>query len=370
MVKPHRRRQQGLQPHRARRRLGEGQALAFLVLRGVEAGDHVDQPLGHRLDHGQPVLLGAQGRGEAEEGAIAADVIFVQRQVMDRDTGTDVQPRLARAAQRRQAGRDGDLVGMVAGAGHRHQRQVAVEPHHLGHGRNRRQAVERGELAPGRRRAFRQARLLRVADDQRAQAAGIGHAARQEPGVRDHPHPVGEGHGAGILQKAHLDHLAPFAGAGQRRHVADVHRRVGRPAGGEFQRFRRIDRRHGVGPRDQRGHAPRGRRQPGAAEAFLVPLARLANLDAPVDQPGREAFAAAVDQLGALRGLGAHRLDHAVADGQRTFLDRLRLGVDQPGIVEVQDHAIISAALAPRSARRLRASRSIAAMRTATPIST
>ena len=56
--------------------------------------------------------------------------------------------------------------------------------------------------------------------------------------------------------------------------------------------------------------------------------------------------------------------------GQRAGLVRLRLGVDQAGVLEMRDHAIISEAFAPRSARRFRASKSIAAMRTATPIST
>ena len=85
MVEPHRGGQQGLEPDRAGGGLLEGQALLLLVLGGVERADDVDQPVGQRLDHGHAVVLGAQRRRELEEGAVVADVEFVERQVVDRD---------------------------------------------------------------------------------------------------------------------------------------------------------------------------------------------------------------------------------------------------------------------------------------------
>ena len=99
VVELHRGRQQRLEPDGAARGLLEGQALLLLVLRGVERADDVDQPLGQRLDHRHPVVLGAQRRRELEEGAVVADVELVQRQVVDRGPGGDREPGRAGAAR-------------------------------------------------------------------------------------------------------------------------------------------------------------------------------------------------------------------------------------------------------------------------------
>ena len=55
-------RQQCLDPDDAGRRLGEGQALAFLILRRVVGGDGVDGAVLEPLDDGLAVHLGAQRR--------------------------------------------------------------------------------------------------------------------------------------------------------------------------------------------------------------------------------------------------------------------------------------------------------------------
>ena len=47
-------------------------------------------PLVQRLDHGDAIVLGAQRRIELEEGAVFADVVFVERQVVDRDARGDL----------------------------------------------------------------------------------------------------------------------------------------------------------------------------------------------------------------------------------------------------------------------------------------
>ena len=165
-------------------------------------------------------------------------------------------------------------------------------------------------------------------------------------------------------------HPAEKPDPGQRRHVADADRSVLRTAAGELQRLGIVDGGQRVGPGDDRRDAACRRGQPGAADAFLVTFARLADLDAPIDQTGGKAFAIAVDQFRAFGGFGIHRLDPAVAQGQRACLLGQGLGVDQAGVLKMQDHAVNSEAARPRSARRLRASRSMAAMRTATPIFT
>ena len=93
MNEPERRRQQRLEPDRAVRRFGEGQALGLDILRIVVGHDDVDRAVDQRLDHRQPVVLVPQRRRELEEGAVVADVVLVERQIVDRDAAGDRQPR-------------------------------------------------------------------------------------------------------------------------------------------------------------------------------------------------------------------------------------------------------------------------------------
>ena len=97
MDEPQRRREQRLEPDRAVRGLGEGQALGLDVLRIVVGDDDVDGAVRQRLDHRLPVVLVAQRRRELEEGAVVADVVLVERQIVDRDAAGDRQPRRLRA---------------------------------------------------------------------------------------------------------------------------------------------------------------------------------------------------------------------------------------------------------------------------------
>ena len=73
---------------------------------------------------------------EFEEGAVVAEVEFVQRQVMDGHASGDVQPVPFGAGEGGQRTGRGDLVGVIARAGHFDQRQIAVQRHALGHRRD------------------------------------------------------------------------------------------------------------------------------------------------------------------------------------------------------------------------------------------
>ena len=57
----------------------------------VGRDDHVDIAAGDALDHGAAVVLGAERRPHLEEGAVGADVVLVQREVVDRDAAGDGQ---------------------------------------------------------------------------------------------------------------------------------------------------------------------------------------------------------------------------------------------------------------------------------------
>ena len=115
MVQAQGRRQHGFDADGAGHGLGEGQALGLHVL-GIVVGDHhVDQAVGQRVGQGQPVVLAAQRRGELAEGAVAADVVLVEGEVVHRHR------RRHRQALVLGAGDDGETV--PAGDGGRQARR-------------------------------------------------------------------------------------------------------------------------------------------------------------------------------------------------------------------------------------------------------
>ncbi len=91
-----------------------------------------------------------------------------------------------------------------------------------------------------------------------------------------------------------------------------------------------------VGAGDHGGHAAGRGGGAGGAEALLVALARLADLDADVDDAGGEAFAVAVE-AGA-RAFEDLRDAAVVADNEAAVEDAVALGVDQAGVGEGSGH--------------------------------
>ena len=97
----------------------------------------------------------------------------------------------------------------------------------------------------------------------------------------------------------------------------------------ELERLRGVDGREGVGAGDDGGDAARRGRGACGAEALLVPLAGLADLDADVDDARREAAAAAVPALArAFEDLD----DAAVVDHDAADEDPVALGIDHSGV--------------------------------------
>ena len=111
MDEPQGRRQQGLEADRPVRGLREGQALGLDVLRIVVGHDHVDGAVRQGRDDGLPVVLVAQRRRELQEGAVVADVVLVEREVVDRDAAGD---RQARAPSRRARSRPNRAQEIIA----------------------------------------------------------------------------------------------------------------------------------------------------------------------------------------------------------------------------------------------------------------
>ena len=97
--------QHGLQADRAGFGLGERQALGLDVLRIMVGDDDVEQAGGERGDQALAIGLAAQRRRELAEGAVGADVVLVQRQMIDRRRRRDVELRIAWRARARRASR-------------------------------------------------------------------------------------------------------------------------------------------------------------------------------------------------------------------------------------------------------------------------
>ena len=110
--------------------------------------------------------------------------------------------------------------------------------------------------------------------------------------------PVGEGDRAGFGEQADLGDLRPCEALGQRG--GRQHPHLGGVAGApqdEVDHRGVVDRRIGVGPRDQRRHAAGRRRRAGGGDGLAMLGAGFADEGAHVDQAGSDDVAAAVDDL-------------------------------------------------------------------------
>ncbi|MNV97390.1 hypothetical protein D3C71_1925030 [compost metagenome] len=68
-------------------------ALDFAILRIVIGMDGVDHPGAQTLDDGLAIIFRAQRRAELEIGPVAADVVFIQAEIVDRDAGRNPRAR-------------------------------------------------------------------------------------------------------------------------------------------------------------------------------------------------------------------------------------------------------------------------------------
>ena len=83
------RRQHCLEADSAIFSFGEGQALCLHVLRIMIGDDRIHEPGRERLDEHDTLLFVPQRRGKLQEGAVIADIAFVQRHMVDRGRGSN-----------------------------------------------------------------------------------------------------------------------------------------------------------------------------------------------------------------------------------------------------------------------------------------
>ena len=272
-------------------------------------------PSASACDQNLAVVFGAQRRRHLEEGAVGADVVFVERDVIDRGRGGDAEAGVLGAAQHLKRLRAGDRGGVIAPAGQRDEAQVALEHDGFGGFGNAKQAEPRGEFAFVHHAVADQVGIFGVVHDQRVEIAGIGQRAAQHLRIGDALCAVGEGDGAGGLQQADLGHFFAGEALGQRRHRMHMHDRgVAGAAQHKVDGGRIVDRRRGVGLADDGGDAARGGRFAGRGERLAMAGARLADEGAHVDQARRNDLAVAIEDLGAFRDAGGADAALGVAD--------------------------------------------------------
>ena len=357
--------QQGLQAHGAGRGLGEGAALVLGRGGGVGRGDHVDQPLAHRLDQGLTIGLGPQRRVQPVEGAIVADVHLVEAQVVDRDADRDLQPLGPRPRQGLERPFGRNLIHQEAGARLFDQGQVALQPDPLGDGRGAGQAQSCGELARGGHSPLGQPRIGRSAGDQGVEGGGVAHHPLQGAAVDDHLVAVGEIQGAGLVHQADLGHPLAVQGLGRGAGGANIDQVQGCAATlDEVDHGRVVHGGIGVGLDHDGRHAPGRGGQAGGLQRLFRFSAGFAGLDPNVDQAGRQAKAIGVDHL---IGVDLSRTvndahDAAILDQDAAGAVIVAGGVQQPGVEDGEGGHHLSPQRADREAST--------AMRAATPIST
>ena len=228
---------------------------------------------------------------------------------------------------------------MIARAGQRDEAQVALEHDRLGFARNAGQAEAARALALGHHALADEVAVLASMHDERAEIARVGQRAAHRLRIGDAVRPVGKGDGAGFGEQADLGDLAPLEPLGQRRGRQHAHLGGGaRAAQDEIDHGGIVDRRIGVGPRDQRRHAARRRGGAGAGDRLAMLGAGLADEGAHVDQPGRDDVAAAIDdpRFGAERPRasppGRARRCRRRRRARRRAIPRWRSGSIRPGV--------------------------------------
>ena len=82
-MKPKGRRKQGFQPHSSDCRIGKRQALGVDILWIVRGNDHINRGIAQAFNHRLTVVFTTQMRGETEKSPVLANVVLIQRQIMD-----------------------------------------------------------------------------------------------------------------------------------------------------------------------------------------------------------------------------------------------------------------------------------------------
>ena len=191
-----------------------------------------------------------------------------------------------------------DERGMVARAGQIHEPDVAIEHDRFRLARNSGKAEARGEFAFVHHAFGGKIGVFRVMDDESIEIAGILHDAAQDPRAANRLCAIAESHSARLLQQADLGDFRALEARRQGRRRQHPHAAgIARAAQQKIDNRRLVDRRIGIGAgKDCRDAACR-RRQGRGRDRLAVFGAGLADEGPHVDEAGRDAIAAAIDDL-------------------------------------------------------------------------
>ena len=330
--------QQRLEPDDAGLGLREGQALALLVLGRVVGGDGVDRAVFYALDDGLAVRLGAPGRGEFGEGAVLADRRFVEGEIGRRGVASHRQAAGLGPAHRVHGQRRGQMRRVIPRARELDEADVALDHEDLGDGGDALEAETGRDLSLVHEPARGEARLFRVLDDQQVEGLGVAQGPAHHQGIGDRLGGVGERHGAGRGEQAHLGHALAPEPLGEGAVRVDVDEAGFAPARDhELDQGGVVDHRLGVG-QTRHGGDPAGRgREARRHHGFLVFLAGLAQLHPHVHEARGEAVPAAIDGLDALgdavgEQTGAEIGDRRAFGEQRAGAVEAARRVQKPGV--------------------------------------
>ena len=364
--------QQGLEANGAIGRFGERLALDLGVLRIVVGMDGVDGTIAQALDDGLAIILAAQGRGELEEGAVAADVVLVEREVIDGNPCRNRAVTFLGGSQKLNRGGAGDLGGVVFDTRETGQLQIARQRNGLGFARLATQAQDGGKQPLVHHAVAGEIGIAQVMHKGHAVVGGIAHGGAQQAGRLDGMAAIGEADDAGFAKQAKFGHLlaAETLGDGPSRQDIDLGRCLG-AANEEIDQGAVIDHRGGVGHHDEAGDAAGSGGFAGRGQGFAIFLAGLAGEDAHIDQARRQRQAAGIDDLdmvGHADGLADGNL------GDDAVLDQHGAGMIGAG-GRIQDAGVFNQRCSgghggAHGSFLAGSSASSTAMRTATPIST
>ena len=167
-------------------------------------------PGAHCLDQRLAVILCAQWRRQLQEGAIGPDIVFVERDVIDRSRGGDVQAGIFGTAQNLKRIRARDRRRVITPADQGNEADVALEHHRFRRFRNAEQAEAGGEFAFIHHAIADQIWVLGVMNDHRIEIAGVSQHAPHHLRIGDAFCAVGEGDRACRLEQADFRHLLAF----------------------------------------------------------------------------------------------------------------------------------------------------------------
>ena len=253
----------------------------------------IQQPLAQRV----AVALLPQRRVQAHATVEVANVGINQVQAVDADIRRDRQAFRLGTRQQRHTGGAADAADMHARPGHPDQLENCVQRNRFCHHRYTAQAQPGRQCAAGSHTTAQPA-VLRAQPDGVAKTGCILQRAQQHLGIGQWHLGLAEAHTAGLCQLHHLGQRFALQGACQSTQRKDP--RLVLLFGAKLEHFNQtwlVEHGVGVGRTDHAGDTPCDGRCQLAFQHTFVFVARFAQPDRQIDQPGCHHAACGIDDF-------------------------------------------------------------------------